>query len=111
VAANTGSAGNASEERSDPGHLDDKQELRREQEGAVTGSRHLYLVYSADASEGLPVVKSAPTGQSRNGRLDRSVQVQIGRLLRDAFADVAEEPVPERFVALLEALQAKEQQP
>jgi hypothetical protein len=43
--------------------------------------------------------------------LDRSVQVQIGRLLRDAFADVAEEPVPERFVALLEALQAKEQQP
>lgn len=112
MGANTGSAGNASEERSDPGHQDDKQELRREQLSSVLGSRHLYLVHSAVASEGPPIVKSAPTGQGRpNGRLDRSIQVQIGRLLRDVFADVAEEPVPERFVMLLEALQAKEQQP
>lgn len=112
MGANTGSAGNnSSEERSDPAHQDDTQELRREQSGSVLGSRHLYLVHSAVASGGLPVVKSAPTGQGRpNGRLDRSVQVQIGRLLRDVFADVAEEPVPERFVTLLEALQAKEQQ-
>jgi hypothetical protein len=40
--------------------------------------------------------------------LDRSVQVQIGRMLRDVFADVADEPVPERFVKLLEALEVKE---
>jgi len=40
--------------------------------------------------------------------LDRTVQVQIGRLLRDVFADVAGEPVPERFVALLAALESKE---
>ena len=56
-------------------------------------------------------MKSSSTSQGeRNGRLDRSVQVQIGRLLRDIFSDVAEEPVPERFVMLLEALQSKEQQ-
>jgi hypothetical protein len=40
--------------------------------------------------------------------LDRTVQAQIGRLLRDVFADVAAEPVPERFVTLLEKLETKE---
>jgi hypothetical protein len=44
----------------------------------------------------------------KGGMLDRSVQGQIGRLLREVFADVAEEPVPERFVRLLEALEATE---
>jgi Anti-sigma factor NepR len=29
-------------------------------------------------------------------------------VLRDVYADVAEEPCPERFVRLLEALEAKE---
>jgi hypothetical protein len=42
------------------------------------------------------------------GLLDRSVQAQIGRMLRDVFSDLAEEPVPERFVRLLEALEAQE---
>lgn len=42
--------------------------------------------------------------------LDRSVQGQIGRMLRDVFSDVADEPVPERFVKLLEALDAREKQ-
>jgi hypothetical protein len=41
-------------------------------------------------------------------KLERLVQIEIGRALRDAYADVAEEPVPERFVRLLEALEAKE---
>jgi anti-sigma factor NepR-like protein len=36
--------------------------------------------------------------------LDRAVQAQIGRLLRDVFADVADEPVPERFITLLSEL-------
>ncbi len=39
--------------------------------------------------------------------LDRAVQAQIGRLLRDVFADVAAEPVPERFVTLLAELETK----
>ena len=55
---------------------------------------------------------AACTAHSKSqGMLDRSVQGQIGRMLRDVFVDVAEEPVPERFVKLLEALEAKEKQP
>ena len=48
-----------------------------------------------DASERPPAV------------LDRAVQAQIGRLLRDVFADVADEPVPERFITLLSELENK----
>lgn len=42
------------------------------------------------------------------GMLDRSLQAQLGRQLRAIFSDIANEPVPERFVRLLEALEAKE---
>jgi hypothetical protein len=45
---------------------------------------------------------------SSRGMLDRSLQAQLGRQLRAIFSDVAEEPVPERFIKLLEALEAKE---
>ena len=40
--------------------------------------------------------------------LDRTVQAQIGHMLREHFAGVAGEPVPDRFVALLAELEAKE---
>jgi anti-sigma factor NepR-like protein len=113
VGANTSSAEHASEGRPDRNRQDDTQELRQEQPSAAVASRHLYIVHSADAPKSPSIMKSPPMprqGKS-NGMLDRSVQVQIGRMLRDVFADVAEEPVPERFVMLLEALQAKEQKP
>jgi hypothetical protein len=42
--------------------------------------------------------------------LDRSIQGQIGRMLRDVFSDVASEPVPTRFIELLEALGTQEEQ-
>lgn len=42
------------------------------------------------------------------GMLDRSLQAQLGRQLRSIYADIANEPVPERFIRLLEALEAKE---
>jgi hypothetical protein len=42
------------------------------------------------------------------GMLDRSLQAQLGRQLRAIFSDVAQEPVPERFIKLLEALEARE---
>ena len=56
--------------------------------------------------------KSPPAARPNKskGMLDRSVQGQIGRMLRDVFADVADEAVPERFVKLLEALEFKETQ-
>jgi hypothetical protein len=42
------------------------------------------------------------------GMLDRTLQAQLGRQLRAIFSDVAEEPVPERFIRLLEALEDRE---
>jgi hypothetical protein len=42
------------------------------------------------------------------GMLDRSLQAQLGRQLRAIFTDVANEPVPKRFIALLEELAARE---
>jgi Anti-sigma factor NepR len=42
------------------------------------------------------------------GMLDRSLQAQLGRQLRAIFSDVAQEPVPDRFVKLLDALEARE---
>ena len=42
------------------------------------------------------------------GMLDRSLQAQLGRQLRTIFSDVAQEPVPERFIKLLEALEGRE---
>jgi hypothetical protein len=42
--------------------------------------------------------------------MDRSLQAQLGRQLRAIFSDVAQEPVPDRFIRLLEALGAREKQ-
>jgi hypothetical protein len=42
------------------------------------------------------------------GKLGRTLQAQLGRQLRTIFADVAEEPVPARFIKLLEELEARE---
>jgi hypothetical protein len=46
--------------------------------------------------------------QQQKLMMDKRLQEQLGRQLRAIFADVAEEPVPERFIRLLEALEAKE---
>lgn len=43
-----------------------------------------------------------------HGMLDRTLQAQLGRQLRAIYSDVAEEPVPDRFVRLLEELEAAE---
>lgn len=42
------------------------------------------------------------------GMLDRTLQAQLGRQLRSIYSDIASEPVPERFIRLLEELEAKE---
>jgi hypothetical protein len=56
-------------------------------------------------------MESRSTPQDRKaprGMIDRSLQAQLGRQLRAIFADVADEPVPERFIKLLEELAARE---
>ena len=84
---------------------------------APQNARHLRIVHTANAHQVVssPMQTSSPGSPSRppppgknRGLLDRSVQAQIGRMLRDVFSDVAKEPVPERFVKLLEALHAEE---
>lgn len=44
----------------------------------------------------------------QDAMLDRALQGRIGGMLREVFSDLADAPVPDRFVALLEALDAKE---
>jgi hypothetical protein len=52
--------------------------------------------------------KRQPSGSK--GMLDRTLQARIGRMLRHIFSDVADEPVPSRFVELLEALAKAERE-
>lgn len=84
----------------------------------VIGERKLHIVHDRNAHDGKQRTQArvppAPTPShasgKRRGMLDRSLQAQLGRQLRAIFSDVAEEPVPERFIKLLEALEAKEKQ-
>ena len=57
-----------------------------------------------------PWTRSGPQidRKAPRGMLDRSLQAQLGRQLRSIFSDIASEPVPERFIKLLEELEAKE---
>jgi len=58
-----------------------------------------------------PDMQRAPRHDSQaTGMIDRSLQAQLGRQLRAIFEGIEEEPVPERFVKLLEALEAREKQ-
>lgn len=84
------------------------------QESSHGRGKQLYVVRSSDADlqANRSVTEPPLPSQARpNGMLDRTIQGQIGRMLRDVFSDVAKEPVPDRFVKLLEALQAREKQP
>jgi hypothetical protein len=61
--------------------------------------------------ENRPDMQRAPRHDSQaTGMIDRSLQAQLGRQLRAIFEGIEEEPVPERFVKLLEALEAREKQ-
>ena len=85
---------------------------------------HLRIVHSTDRASGFtqplqtrsrpvpdrPAADGANGGTNTQAMLDRAIQVQIGSMLRDVFADVAREPVPSRFVELLDALAAREKQ-
>lgn len=70
----------------------------------------LRIAYNRDVQEGRPLMDRQQPSQSDKpgGTLDRNLQGKIGRMLRDVYSDVSEEPVPERFVKLLEALEARE---
>jgi hypothetical protein len=71
----------------------------------------LRIVHNADAQDGARDMEPRRPSQDAEmpgGMLDRNLQVKIGRMLRDIYSDVSEEPIPERFLKLLEALEARE---
>jgi hypothetical protein len=93
---------------------DDDNALTQQTKPAGAPNRpHLRIVHSANplhasSADMPPPDRRRQVSDRPPAMLDRTVQAQIGRLLRDVFADVAGEPVPERFVALLAELEAKE---
>jgi anti-sigma factor NepR-like protein len=92
---------------------EDKSLTQQTKSLGCAGQPHLRIVHSADRVQAPSSVNMPPRNRILQApdrppaMLDRTVQAQIGRLLRDVFADVSDEPVPERFVALLTELESK----
>ena len=42
------------------------------------------------------------------GRVDRKVQAHLGRKLKHAYQELVDEPVPDKFLQLLDELKRKE---
>ena len=85
-----------------------QSEVPREAPPPVSEQR-LHLACSNEAERILTMQPRRPIAHKvPRGMLDRSLQALIGRQLRAIFADIAKEPVPERFLKLLEALDAEE---
>ena len=76
--------------------------------GPPTRGKKLHLAYTKPEYRTDMEPRGPDEHHATHGMLDRSLQAQIGRQLRAIFADIAEEPVPERFIKLLEALEARE---
>jgi hypothetical protein len=98
---------------------DDDNPLTQDAKSTGNPNRpRLRIVHSADRFPVPAPVNMPPPDRRRHNStnaadrqpamLDRTIQAQIGRLLRDVFSDVAAEPVPKRFVTLLAELEAKE---
>jgi hypothetical protein len=97
---------------------DDNALTEQTKPSGATNRPHLRIVHSANPLQA-PPADMPPPDRCRHvsdrlsdrvpAMLDRTVQAQIGRLLRDVFADVAAEPVPERFITLLAQLETEEE--
>jgi hypothetical protein len=64
-------------------------------------------------SHGKPPGQQSMTDEDRgaakpDARVDANVRAHLGRKLKTAYQALVEEPVPERFVKLLEELRSKE---
>ena len=121
MAANGGSMERKMGPDADTGREGEECLPRQALSTAPVSEWHLRIVHKTDRPQGLSKTMQtrSPPRPARSfpgkapdksgGMLDRSIQGQIGRMLRDVFADVAEEPVPKRFIKLLEALEAQEE--
>ena len=92
---------------------DGPSQVERVEREPVTEEKKRHPAGGEDAQEKQSTMQSQRAFtdlEPPRGMLDRSLQAQLGRQLRSIFADVANDPVPERFVKLLEALEAREKQ-
>jgi hypothetical protein len=62
------------------------------------------------ASKSGPAASAEPSTPSDRRMVDRQMQASLGMHLRAMFDHVAQEPVPDRFLALLESLESKEKE-
>jgi len=85
--------------------------IERKSTPSSTKGQRLRLVYSAEPPERTKWMRPTSNDPGLRGGVDRSLQAQLGRQLRNIFQGVADEPVPERFIELLEKLAAKEGNP
>lgn len=76
--------------------------------GAGTNLRLVYSGEPARKEAKTHAMRSQREASSRPGAIDRFLLAQLGRQLRAIYRDVADEPVPKRFVKLLEDLAAAE---
>jgi hypothetical protein len=76
---------------------------------ATMSERRLHLVHN-EPSIGRSMQAGPPSHRSPKGAgmLDRSQQERIGAVLRESFADIEKEPLPERLSKLIEALHREE---
>src|SRR5262245_17090883 len=79
---------------------DGRESARNEEEGNHQSAPERQ---STMDSQRPPHDRKAPRGM-----LDRSLQARLGRQLRSIYSDTANQPVPERFIKLLEELEARE---
>jgi hypothetical protein len=88
-----------------------------QQAGAAAGAEHgsgSLLTRPAENNSKLRLVHSGGVQEKSSKTTmmpppdDRSLQAQLGRQLRIIYQDIAEEPVPERFVELLNKLASRE---
>jgi Anti-sigma factor NepR len=81
----------------------------RAAQASLVAARRLQLVRNDRYREAS--TRTGPPSQRAGKRtvmLDRSLQERIGAILRESFADIEQEPLPERLSKLIEALHREE---
>jgi hypothetical protein len=96
-----------------PGAIADASQIERAPQvrcSAIMSEQRLYLVEKE--RNGGATVRGGPPSQSPpqgKGIIDRSLQERIGAILRESFADIEQEALPERLSKLIEALHREEE--
>jgi hypothetical protein len=75
---------------------------------AVIAPRRLQLVRNERGEASTRFGQPSQRAGKRTVMLDRSLQERIGATLRESFADIEQEPLPERLSKLIEALHREE---